>query len=114
MGRGKRRRSRPKQRRIGPGHNEANRQTRESRSRDRMLNLGRENHFRYDLEMIVQDSSVEEEKQLSLRQMIVTKASRLGIPETKFYLDEKVDEGILEKETANEIKRLLDKYATYR
>ncbi len=114
MGRRRRRPSRPKQRRVGPGHNEANRATRESRQRAKFLDLGKEAHFKYDLEMILNDSEVAEEQRLSLMQLIVTRGARNGVPETKQFLTEKVDEGTMDQTARDKIAKLLDQYATYR
>lgn len=114
MGRRRRRPSRPKQRREGPGHNEANRNTRESRQRSKYLDLGREAHFKYDVEQVLEASDVDEDRRLSLLQLIVTRGARNGVPETKRFLTDKVEEGIIDAPSKEKIGKLLDQYSTYR
>lgn len=111
---GRRRRSAPKNRRRGPGHNEANRRTKESRTRAKMLDAGRENHFRFDSEQILEESGMEPEDWRPLLQTIWARGSRDSVDDAKAWLRERQDEGELDGDTAKKLTQIISQYATYR
>ena len=110
-----RRRSRPKNPRRGPGHNEQNRQSRESRQTGRMLHAGQETRFRYYLEQIlIEQGGMAGEEARPFIQGLWTQGARNGIPEAKEYVRGKAEEGFLTPDQEQEILRLVDRYSTRR
>lgn len=101
-------------RRIGPGHNEANRQTRESRQRDRMLDTGREAHFRYDVEELLVTYGMPPEEWRPFLQTLWTKGSRESIDDAKEWVDEQLKLAKVDDETATKVKQLVQRYRTLR
>lgn len=79
-----------------------------------MLDQGKENIFRYDVQDILEDSNTEAERQPALVASFVTKAVRLGIDDARLFIREKGEEGILEDETRDRLLRLLDRYTRVR
>lgn len=113
---GRRRRSAPKRRRPPgeAGHNEYNRAKSKSRGRQRMLDQGRENLFRYDVQDLLEESPTPPEAQPSLSASIVTKAVRIGIEDARVFIREKGDEGLIDGDTRDKLLRLLERYSTVR
>lgn len=101
-------------RRIGPGHNEANKQNRESRSRDRMLDTGRESHFRYDVEELLVTNGMTPEEWRPFLQTLWTKGSRESIDEAKEWVDEQIKLGRVDEETGTKVKQFVQRYRTVR
>ncbi|MBW3581986.1 MAG: hypothetical protein KY455_02710 [Euryarchaeota archaeon] len=95
-------------------HNEANRQTRESRQRSNMLHKGRENYFRYDVEDLLRAHELPEERVLPIAQTLLSKGSRLGINEARDYVREKAAEGIYGPEVEKKLLALINQYSVYR
>lgn len=114
MGRGRRRRRSPVKRRSGPGHNEMNKENRESRQRAKLLDLSNESIFRYDMEDILKAGECPEDRVKSLVAMIWSRASRQGIPDAKEFVHEKADEGMFNESAEKKLIRLLDQNSTYR
>jgi hypothetical protein len=80
-----------------------------------MLNERRAGHFKVDIRENLQKSEeLDEDRVLALAQTVTTKATRLGIPEAKTFVTEKVAEGMLAERDGKAINRLLDRYSTYR
>lgn len=101
---------------MGPSHNEIKNTGKESRGRQKLLDLGSSNEsiFRYDMEDILADSSTSEDRVPSLVASIWSKASRLGINDAKDFIKEKVDEGMIDPEAERKLLRLLDRNSKYR
>lgn len=104
-----------RKRRVGPGHNEANRQSKESRSKSKMLNAGKEAHFRYDVEQIlVEDAEMEPEIWRPFLQTLWTQGSRQGIEEAKEWVKLQESDGVISHDVRNKILNLIDSTVRYR
>ncbi len=101
-------------RRQGPGHNEANRQTKESRQRERMLDTGREAHFRYDVEELLVTAGLTPEEWRPFLQTLWIKGSRESIDDAKDWVDEQHQLGRVDEETATKVKQYVQRYRTMR
>jgi hypothetical protein len=95
-------------------HNWTNKLTRESRRRDKLLDKGRENYFKYDLEDILVRAEVPQERQLAFVGSVFAKGSRLGIEDAKEFVKEKQAEGMFPEAVATKILQLIENYATWR
>ncbi len=109
-----RRRRKMGKRRQGPGHNEQNKQNRESRSRSVMLDGSREGHFRYDVEEVLVNAGLEPEEWRPFLQTLWAQGSRNGIDEAKDWVDDQIDEGRVDEETGKKVKQLVQRYRTVR
>lgn len=97
-----------------PKHNQANRNSRESKQRERMLDQRRANYFRYDCEDILKASAVPEEMQNSLIQTLWAKGSRDSLMEAKVWLNDKVKEKVVDAATQQKILNVMERYSTWR
>ena len=97
-----------------PKHNETNRQSRESRQREKMLDQAKANYFKYDLQDILKASPVVEEQHNALIQTLWAKGSRTDIQDAKVWLMEKVKEKIVDAATQQKILYVIDRYSTWR
>lgn len=97
-----------------PKHNQANRNSRESKQRERMLDQRRANYFRYDCEDILKQSAVLPEMQSSLIQTLWAKGSRDSLMEAKVWLNDKVKEKVLDAGTQQKILGVMERYSTWR
>lgn len=109
-----RRRRRPRKARQGPGHNEANRRTSESRQRSPLLDERVEHKFRYYAEEMLMEADVEPELWRPFLQTLWTRGSRQGVDEAKEYLDTAREEGIVDDDLHQGIAKLIRKYRTMR
>ncbi len=98
-----------KARSTKPKHNWSN----EGTDRRRLLDMGREKYFRFDLGDILEASANEDNRSI-IHATVVNKAGQLGIEEANDYLGRLVDEGSLEKEIAERISKLLRRYSKFR
>ena len=97
--------------RRGPTHNQKKSKIPKP-GREKMLDMGEERYFRFDLTDILEKSSNEDNIE-SFKANISVKASQLSIPDAKEYVNELSENG-LEREISEEIIQLLDRYSTYR
>jgi hypothetical protein len=97
-----------------PKHNWTNKLTRESRRRDRMLDKGKENYFKYDMEDLLKKSKVPEERRLALAATLFAKGSRGLLQDAKDFAKEKLVEGMYDEGTYKQILVLLDGYSIWR
>jgi hypothetical protein len=97
-----------------PKHNQTNRNTRESKQRERMLDQRRANYFRYDCEDILNASTVQEEMRSSLIQTLWAKGSRDSLMEAKVWLNEKVKEKAVDAGTQQKLIAVMERYSTWR
>ena len=97
-----------------PKHNETNRNTRESKQRERMLDQRRANYFRYDCEDILKTSTVAIEMQSSLIQTLWAKGSRDSLMEAKVWLNEKFKEKAVDAATQQKLLNVMERYSTWR
>src|SRR4051812_18042813 len=97
-----------------PKHNEANRNSRESRQREKMLDQSKANYFKYDMQDVLKASPVPVEMQPSLIQTLWAKGSRDALSEAKVWLMEKVKEKIVDAPTQQKLLNIMDRYSTWR
>lgn len=97
-----------------PKHNETNRNTRESRQREKMLDQSKANYFKYEVQDILSASPVAPELHNSLIQTIWAKGSRGNVQDAKIWLNEKVREKAVDTATQQKILAAMDKYITWR
>lgn len=97
-----------------PKHNEANRNSRESRQREKMLDQSKANYFRYEMQDILKASAVAPEMQASLIQTLWAKGSRDSVSEAKVWLMEKVKEKAVDAPTQQRLLIVVDRYSTWR
>ena len=82
---------------------------------NKMLDMGREAHFRYDAEQILNEDPIDEDHQKALLQQIVARGERQGVDPARDYVRMKCDdEGLIEPGTRDDLIRLLGRYSTYR
>lgn len=74
--------------------------------------MGRIDDFKWDLSHILDDMN--DENTSAVKGAIYAKASKIGVREAKDYIWEKQKEGILERDVALRLTRLLSKYSVYR
>ncbi len=98
------------------GDKKKNRQqrTKESTKRQAMLNTHRINPFKYDMNQILEASSMDPAKASSFLASVIAKASRVSTREAKDFVKTFLDAGDLTKDEADKINKLLDKYSRYR
>lgn len=97
-----------KKRKDKPKHNWSN----DGGEKQRMLNMRRAKYFGFDLQDILEKTSNQDNVGV-MTATITNNAARKGIPEAKEYID-KLAKDKLEPKLAEEIKKLLDRYSTYR
>ena len=68
--------------------------------------------FKWDLGKILND--VNDENVSAVKGAIYAKASKIGVREAKDFVWEKQKEGVLERDVALRLTRLLSKYSVYR
>lgn len=88
--------------------------TKESTKRQAMLNTHRINPFKYDMNQILEASSMDPAKASSFLASVIAKASRVSTKEAKDFVRTFQDAGDLTKDEADKISKLLDKYSRYR
>ena len=97
-----------------PKHNQFNRQSRESRLREKMLDSSKQNYFKYDCQDVLRTSSTPAEHHNSLIQSLWAKGSRTDVEEAKEFLREKAKEGLVGADTESLLLRIIDRYSTWR
>jgi len=76
------------------------------------LNMARVSDFKWDLNQVL--NKLPEEKAGLIRGQLYAKASKIGVEEAKKFLKEKEEEGVIDKEVALDILRVLSKYSKFR
>jgi len=79
-----------------------------------MLNLGRLDYFKWDLNEIMEASDMDTEKINTFKANMTAKARQRSIKEAKDYVREVEDRGDFSKETSDKLCRLLDRYSRMR
>jgi len=79
-----------------------------------MLNMHKINSFKYDMNEVLSESAMDQDKASSFLATVIAKASRTSTKEAKVHVKTFFDEGDLTKEEHDRIARLLDKYSRYR
>jgi hypothetical protein len=95
-------------------HNQANRNTKESRQREKLLDTSKANYFKYDLQDLLKASPVAPELHNSLIQTLWAKGTRDSTQEAKVWLNDKVKEKQVDVATQQKILIILDRFSTWR
>ncbi|MEA3202557.1 MAG: hypothetical protein QOI63_223 [Thermoplasmata archaeon] len=95
-------------------HNQANRNTKESRQREKLLDTSKANYFKYDLQDLLKVSPVAPELHNSLIQTLWAKGTRDSTQEAKVWLNDKVKEKQVDVATQQKILSILDRFSTWR
>jgi len=82
--------------------------------RTAMLNLHRLGSFKYDLREILNASPMDKTAIPTVVANIIAKASRVSISETKDYIREIEQQGVVDKIAADDTCILLDRYSKWR
>ncbi len=88
--------------------------TKESTKRQAMLNTHRINPFKYDMNQILETSTMDPAKASSFLASVIAKASRVSTRDAKDFIKTFVDAGDITKDEADKFNKLLDKYSRYR
>ncbi len=84
------------------------------RLRKPMLNLGKLDYFKYDLNELIQASDIEEEFKNTFKANLMAKARQRSISDAKEYMESVVEKEQLTEETFKRLCRLLDRYTRVR
>ena len=87
--------------------------TKESTKRQAMLNTHKINPFKYDMNEILEASSMDPSKASSFLASVIAKASRVSTKDAKEFVRTFLDSGDLTKEECDKINRLLDRYSKF-
>lgn len=79
-----------------------------------MLNMHKIKSFKYDMNAVLSETSMDEDKASSFLATVIAKASRNSTREAKGHVKSFLDDGDLMKKEHDEIMKLLDKYSRYR
>ncbi|MFA6642754.1 MAG: hypothetical protein WCS40_05090 [Methanomethylophilus sp.] len=85
-----------------------------STPRQAMMNAHRIMPFKYDMNEVLSQSSMDPTMASSFLASVIAKASRISIHEAKDYIKTFLEEGNLSRDEFDRINRLLDKYSRYR
>ncbi len=88
--------------------------TKESTKRQAMLNTHRINPFKYDMNQILETSTMDPAKASSFLASVIAKASRVSTKDAKDFIKTFVESGDITKDEADKFSKLLDKYSRYR
>ncbi len=88
--------------------------TKESTKRQAMLNTHRINPFKYDMNEILETSSMDPSKASSFLASVIAKASRMSTKDAKDFVKTFLEFGDLTKEEHDRICKLLDRYSRWR
>ena len=88
--------------------------TKGSTKRQAMLNTHRINPFKYDMNEILDASSMDPAKASSFLASVIAKASRVSTKDAKDFVKTFLDAGDLTKDEHDKICKLLDRYSRWR
>ncbi|MCQ2069911.1 MAG: hypothetical protein MJZ68_02135, partial [archaeon] len=86
----------------------------EASKRQSMLNTHKLNPFKYDMNEILSQSSMDPTMASSFLATVIAKASRISTRDAKDYAKTFVDEGNLTKDEFDKVSKLMDRYSKYR
>ena len=103
----------------GQGPNSSNKQKPKAKSKDAvkrqsMLNTHKLNPFKYDMNELLDATSMDDAKASAFLASVIAKASRVSTKDAKEFIRGFVDSGDLTKEDTDKMCRLLDKYSKFR
>lgn len=94
--------------------NNTGKPAREAFKKQPMLNTHKISPFKYDMNEVLSQSSMDPSMASGFLASVIAKASRISTKEAKDYARSFLDEGNLSKEEYDKICRLMDKYSKYR
>lgn len=102
----------PSNNRRGGPRKRFDKKTKESVKKQSMLNSGRITPFKYDMNAILESTSMDESAASSFLATVIAKGTRCSTKEAKEFVREHRE--VLAKEEIDRICRLIDKYSKYR
>ena len=103
------------QRAKGPNSNRKGKPaTREAVRKQPMLSMHKIQPFKYDMNEILNETSMDPAKASAFLATVVAKASRISLKDAKEYIAEVVEAGDLTKDEQTKFNNLLQKYSKYR
>jgi hypothetical protein len=84
------------------------------RLRKPMLNLGKLDYFKYDLNELIESSDIEEEFKNTFKANLMAKARQRSISDAKEYMESVLEKEELSEETYKRLCKLLDRYTRVR
>ena len=103
------------QRAKGPNSNRKGKPaTREAVRKQPMLSMHKIQPFKYDMNEILNETSMDPAKASAFLATVVAKASRISLKDAKEYIAEVVEAGDLTKDEQTRFNNLLQKYSKYR
>ncbi len=106
--------NRPSPNRQNRRNSNAGKSQKPSSSRQSMLNTHKLAPFKYDMNEILSQSSMDPTMASSFLATIIAKASRISTKDAKEYAKTFVEAGNLTKDEFDKISRLMDRYSKYR
>ena len=88
--------------------------TKESTKRQPMLNTHKINPFKYDMNEVLSESSMDPSKSSAFLATVIAKASRVSSRDAKDFIKTFLDNGDITKDENDRMCKLLDKYSKYR
>lgn len=79
-----------------------------------MLDVRREQHFRYDMRQAMDEGKVPEEQRNSIYATVFSKGSRISLEEAKEFVHQKTQEGVITPQIRDRVLMLVDRYSTWR
>jgi len=79
-----------------------------------MLDVRREQHFRFDMRQALDEGKVPEEQRNAIYATVFSKGSRISLDEAKDFVQQKAQEGVLPPQVRDRILTLVDRYSTWR
>jgi hypothetical protein len=79
-----------------------------------MLDVRREQHFRFDMRQALDEGKVPEEQRNAIYATVFSKGSRISLDEAKEFVQQKAQEGVLPPQVRDRILVLVDRYSTWR
>lgn len=107
----------PAQGRVSPNKQSGKRakpKSRDAVKKQSMLNTHKLSPFKYDMNEILSNSTLDPSVASSFLASIIAKASRVSTREAKEFMKTFLDSGQITKEESDRISRLLDKYSKFR
>lgn len=84
------------------------------RLRKPMLNLGKLDYFKYDLNELIDNSDIEDEFRSTFKANLLAKARQRSISDAKEYLESVLEKEEVSEETYKKLCKLLDRYTRVR
>ena len=84
------------------------------RLRKPMLNLGKLDYFKYDLNELIEESSIDDEFKSTFKANLMAKARQRSISDAKEYMESVLEKEEINEDTYKKLCKLLDRYTRVR